>query len=408
MKLKRTNKYRIYPTKSQETRLQNWFSMCRALYNMKFEERETTYQNEGRSVSYNEQQNSLPQLKKERPWYKDLHSQVLQNVLRRLDNAFQAFFRRLKKGDEDPGYPKYKKRGQWKSVTFPQPKQDIITNIDGKYAILRVPKIGNIKLVYHRFIPSDARIKTLTIKYEGGKWYACLSFEYEFECERRHDTTSAIGIDMGLIDFVYTSDGYHIPKPKFLKRYEKRLKILQRRFHKERKENGYTKRFYKLLRALQKTHVKVHNTRVDFLHKTANELLERADVIVYENLNIRNMTKRPKKKKGKDGRYLPNGAKRKSRLNKAIMDAGWGMFREILKYKAEMKGKLVVGVDPKYTSQVCSRCGNVVKKSLSVRTHVCTKCGLRLNRDHNAAINILRLGLESLGVPVVSPRSPRL
>ena len=93
MKLKRTNKYRIYPTKSQETRLQNWFSMCRALYNMKFEERETTYQNEGRSVSYNEQQNSLPQLKKERPWYKDLHSQVLQNVLRRLDNAFQAFFR---------------------------------------------------------------------------------------------------------------------------------------------------------------------------------------------------------------------------------------------------------------------------------------------------------------------------
>jgi putative transposase len=365
---------------------------------MKFEERETTYQNEGRSVSYNEQQNSLPQLKKERPWYKDLHSQVLQNVLRRLDNAFQAFFRRVKKGDEDPGYPRYKKRGQWKSVTFPQPKQDIITNIDGKYAILRVPKIGNIKLVYHRFIPSDARIKTLTIKYEGGKWYACLSFEYEFECERRQDTTHAIGIDMGLIDFVYTSDGYHIPKPKFLKQYEKRLKILQRRFHKEREENGRTKRFYKLLRALQKTHVKVHNTRVDFLHKTANDLLERADVIVYENLNIRNMTKRPKKKKGEDGQYLPNGAKKKSRLNKAIMDAGWGMFREMLKYKAEMRGKLVVGVDPKYTSQKCSRCGNVVKKSLSIRTHVCTKCGLRLNRDHNAAINILRLGLESLGM----------
>ena len=155
----------------------------------------------------------------------------------------------------------------------------------------------------------------------------------------------------------------------------------------------------KILRAIQKCHYKIKCQRNDFLHKTANDLLAKADLIVFEKLNIKNMTKKPKVKKDPDSDgFLPNGASAKAGLNKSISDAGWGKFLTFLKYKAEILGKQTVGVKPVYTSQICSGCGEIVKKSLSVRTHKCPHCKLVLNRDHNAAINILRLGLQSLGL----------
>jgi putative transposase len=370
------------------------FSMCRHLYNWSLGERINAYETETRTVSYTEQQNRLPQLKKDRPWFKGVHSQVLQDVLNRLDKAYKAFFSRVASGSM-PGFPKFKKRGQWRSITYPQyydrPQDSRIT----------VPKLGDIEIVYHRDIPAEASVKTLTITKDGGKWYACFSFEMDHSDESKRDILKAVGIDLGLIDFYYTSDGGHISVPKYLRKQEERLKVLQRRFSHEAK---HTPRYYKLLRALQKVHSKIKNQRRDFLHKRANELLAGADLIVHEDLNIAGMKRRPRPKQDEDGTFLPNGASRKAGLNKSISDAGWGMFLGILRYKAEALGITVAGVNPRWTSQLCSQCGTMVEKALSTRTHLCPECGYDAPRDENAAKNILRLGLESLGLdPIEAP-----
>ena len=384
--IRKSFKYRIYPTKAQKTNLENQFSMCRHLYNRSLAERIEAWEKEQKSITYNHQQNSLPELKKEKPWYKGVHSQVLQDVLKRLDKGYQAFFRRVKSG-EKPGHPKFKKRGQWNSITYPQyskrPDDRIV-----------VPKIGTVKLVYHREILEDAKIKTMTIIKEAGKWFACFSVELPLNIEPKQDLLDPIGIDLGLIDFLYASDGSHIPVPKHLRKKEKQLQRLQQRLSKAKKRS---REYYKILKALQKCHYRVKCQRNDFLHKTANGLLTKSDSIVHEDLKISNMLRRPKPKQDEDGKYLPNNATAKAGLNKSIADAGWGRFLDILKYKTSQFGKNLVAVPPHYTSQQCSSCGEIVEKSLSARTHLCS-CGFVANRDLNAALNILRIGLDTLAV----------
>jgi len=377
-------KYRIYPTKSQKTRFLNWYSMCRHLYNWSLQERQEAYA-EGKIVRYQDQQNALPVIKKDRPWYRDVHSQVLQDTLQRLDKAFKGFFRRVKAG-EAPGYPRYKKRGQWNSVTFPQYR-------DKPAPVVQIPKIGAIKLVLHRQIPQDAKVKTVTIAEDGGKWYACFSTEMETSHlpEPKQGLPRAIGIDLGLIDLYYASDGEHIAAPRWYRSLMDKLARLQRRMAGAEKKSP---RWHRFLSSIRKLYRKIRDKRMDFLHKEANKLLARADVIFHENLRIRNMSRRPKPKE-KDGKYLPNGASCKAGLNKSILDASWGMFISILRYKALEQGKQVIGIPPYYTSQTCPECGEVVKKSLSERTHRCP-CGCAMNRDHAAAQVILALGLESL------------
>jgi putative transposase len=322
--IKKSFKYRIYPTGAQVANLENQFSMCRHLYNWNLKERIEAYEKDGTTISYNQQQNQLPQLKIERPWYKGVYSQVLQEVLRRLDNGYQAFFRRVENG-ETPGFPNFKK--------YIEPEQDL---------------------------------------------------------------QNSIGIDLGLNDFLYASDGFHVSTPKFLRKSLDKLARLQRRFAKAKKRSA---RWYKLLKAIRKCHYKIRCQRHDFLHKTANDLLKLGNVICHEDLNIQAMSRRPKPVQDKDGQYLPNRASVKAGLNKSINDAGWYQFLLYLKYKAVEQGKQIIGVPPQYTSQKCSACGQIVKKSLSVRTHRCS-CGFVANRDHNAAINILRVGLDTLATPV--------
>ena len=247
------------------------------------------------------------------------------------------------------------------------------------------------------------RLKPSSIVKEAGKWFVCFSIEQELEIELNQTPTSFLGIDLGLNDFYYDSDGNSIATPKHLRKSEKKLAKLQRKFAKAPKR---TTKYLKILRAIRKCHYKIKCQRNDFLHKAANDLLSKADVIVVERLNIKNMTKKQKAKKDPDSDgFLPNGASAKAGLNKSISDAGWGKFLTFLKYKADLLGKQVVSVNPAYTSQICSGvdCGKIVKKSLSVRTHRCPHCGLVLNRDHNAAINILRLGLQSLGLTQEAP-----
>ena len=223
-----------------------------------------------------------------------------------------------------------------------------------------------------------------------------------FSCEVPHthrepkqDLEKSIGIDVGLIDFYYGSDGSHIEVPRYLRKSEEKLKKLQKRFSKTQKR---TKKWYKLLKSLQKAHYKVKSQREDFLHKQANRLLKDFDVIIHEDLNIQGLKRRPKPKQDENGKYLPNNASAKAGLNKSISDVSWGKFFEILKYKALVYGKTVIAIDPKYTSQICSLCGNVVEKSLSMRTHICPFCGLVIPRDYNSAIYIKGLGLESLSM----------
>ncbi|MCA1788116.1 MAG: transposase, partial [Desulfobacteraceae bacterium] len=270
-------KYRIYPTRSQVSRLENQFSMCRHLYNWNLEERIKAYEGHGETISYSQQQNALPGLKKERPWFKSVHSQVLQDVLRRLDRAYDAFFRRVKQGVEAPGFPRVKMPGAWNSITYPQYKD--LPAVDH----IKVSKIGDIKIRYHRDIPSNTKIKTLTISKEAGKWFACFSFEDIISNEPKLETYSrSLGIDMGLIDFWYDSDGYSVPAPKHLRQSEKKLKRLQARLSRAKAQQDWPC-VRKLQKALAKCHYRVKCRRNDFLHKTANDLLTRADLICFED-----------------------------------------------------------------------------------------------------------------------------
>lgn len=446
----RSYKYRIYPTKSQTGKLENTFSMCRHLYNWSLAERITSYQIrkyssfvednikleamaacfgqllypeelepvavnilttiEGifgitfsavwekfpRKVSYYYQQNKLPSLKEEKPWYKFPYSQVLQNTLKRLEEAYNDFYKRVKKGKKKAGFPKFKKKGQWCSITYANYSAYKTPIKNGN---VTVPKIGEIKIIYHRLIPITAKIKTLTVEKDGGKWFACFSVELPSEKpELKQDLSKAIGIDLGLIDFYYGSDGSHVPVPKFFRKNEKKLKKLQRRLQKVKdncKGKERPKKYYKILKAIQKVHFRIRCQREDFIHKEANRLLRDFDIIIHEDLSIGNMCRRPKPKQDENGKYLPNGASWKAGLNKSINDAGWYKFTQALKYKALSMGKTVIAINPKKTSQICSGCGNVVEKSLSERTHICPYCDLILPRDYNSALYIKGLGLES-------------
>jgi len=352
------------------------------LYNWNLRERIEAYEKTGTTVSYYDQQNALPQLKKDRPWFKSVYSLVLQDVLRRLDKSFKTFF--AKTG----GFPNYKKHGQWNSITYADHRA---VPVDG---YVQVAKVGELKIKCHRDLPSDAAIKTLTIIKDGGKWFVCFSLDLPDRPESKREHATVMAMDLGLSSFIYTTDGVRVDHPRFLKHELKDLKRLQRQLARTKK--GSVER-RKVIEKLQKRFYRIKCKRKDFCYKLAHELLLHADIIVHEDLAIKNMVRRPKPKLDDSGEYIPNGAGAKSGLNRSIHDAGWGMFVRILAFVASKQGKQVLAVSPRYTSQACSNCGVLVPKTLATRVHSCTSCGYQADRDYNAARNILRLGLESLG-----------
>jgi len=251
-------------------------------------------------------------------------------------------------------------------------------------------KIGAIRVMLHR--PIEGTPKTCTIKYEAGQWYAV------FSCEIKHleplpIVESEVGIDLGITHFAALSDGTFIESPRYYRKAQKKLEKLQQTL--SRKKRGSHRR-EKARKAVAKAHRKIRNQRRDFHHKQAKQLVKQHQTIVFEELQITNISKRAKPKQDENGTYLPNGAAAKSGLNKSILDAGWGQFQQIVSHKAACAGRDVLLVDPKYTSQVCSACGTVRKKDLDERWHLC-ECGCELDRDTNAAINILRLGRSQRG-----------
>lgn len=370
----RTYKYRLCPTKYQVQLLADTLESCRALYNCALEQRKLAYRQFGVSLNYYSQADELKEIKEYFPEYKQVHSQVLQDVLKRVDKAFQNFFHRLKSGKK-PGYPRYKGYGWYDSFTYPQSGFSLSDNSKGNQR-LKLSKIGNIKVKLHRKI--QGTVKTCTIKRELNNWYVCFSCEGEPEILPK--TGKSIGIDVGLEKFATLSDGMIIENPRYLRQSEAKLKREQRKLSRTKKGSNSRK---KQKTKLAKMHLKIKNQRNDFLHKESYKLIDNYDVIVFEDLQVKNMIKN-------------------HHLAKSISDASWSKFIEYTSYKAESAGKEVILVNPRNTSQICSGCGVIVKKSLSVRVHKCPYCGLVLDRDINAAINILRAGTALGGATAVA------
>jgi putative transposase len=391
-------KYRLYPTKKQVETLGRTLDCCRELYNAALQERRDAYEISVKqhpnyydeptrkqrakeyTVDYSEQSAQLPEIKEMREEYKEIYAQVLQDILRRVDKGMKAFFRRMKNG-EKPGYPRFQGKNRYNSFTYPQVSNSAL-GIEGNKLFL--PKIGHIKLKQHR--PIIGEIKTCTIKREGEHWFVTFACEVE-QIQKLPHTDLAIGIDMGLKHFVTTSDGDTIENPRHFRKAHGHLKKLQRSLsHKKRGSN----RRKKVARLVAKAHRKIQNQRRDFHHKAARILVDTYETIVFEDLSVHNMMRRPKPKQDENGKYLPNGTAAKSGLNKSIQDAGWAGFIEIVSYKAACAGVNVYKVNPNKTSQMCSACHKEGEhKDLSVRTFICVHCGLVLDRDVNAALNIL-------------------
>ena len=301
------------------------------------------------------------------PEYGEVHSQVLQDVVQRVDRAFQAFFRRVKNG-ETPGYPRFHGRNRYNSVTYPQFGNGAA--LDNGFLVLS--KIGRIGVRWSR--PLEGTPKTVTISREADGWYVCFSCA-EVATRPLAPTGQETGIDLGLESFATLADGTRIFNPGWYRKAERALKTAQRRVSR-RKKGGNRRR--KAVKLLAKAHLRVKRQRQDFHHKTALTLVRENDAIYHEDLPTANMVKN-------------------HHLAKSISDAGWSQFLRILAAKAAYAGRRVVAVPPAYTSQTCSGCGVVVSKGLSVRWHSCPDCGASLHRDHNAAKNIERLGQSLRG-----------
>lgn len=362
-----TYKYKLFPSKSQQTAMQKSLDACRWIYNKALEMRKEAWEKRKENISHYDTIKMIPVWKKEYPFLKNAYSQSLQEACTRVDLAFQHFFRRYKNG-KTPGYPRFK--GNWyKSFTYPQKGFRLIS--ENK---LWLSKIGDVKIKYHR--PLDGEIKTLTIKRNAlGNWYAC--FSVEVEPEPLPKTAEVTGIDLGLKAFAVFSDGESIDNPRFFRKDEKELTRVQKKLSKCQKGSSEWNR---RMRAVQHIHQRIGNRRDNFAHKISKQIIDEYQIIVLEDLSITDMQKNNFRS-----------------MNKSIGDVAWRKLIQYIQYKAEKAGRTCVLVNPKNTTQMCSRCGKIIKKDLSVRTHDCPHCGLVLDRDHNAARNILARGLSCLG-----------
>lgn len=348
-----TYKYRLYPTRLQERLLESTLDLCCELYNAALQERKEAWKLERKSISGASQSAQLPELKKIRTDLQEVHSHILQNVIRRLDRAFQGFFRRIKVRNGKSGFPRFQPRRRYSSFTCGQ------TGFSLKDDKLRVSKIGDVKVKLHR--PIKGKIKMLTVTRSAtGKWYACFSMEAETQSLPIND--SAVGVDVGLTHFVTLSTGEQIDNPRFFRTDEKALAKAQR---------------CKRRKAVRRIHERIKFRRCNFAHQLSRDLVNRFGLIVFEDLNIRGMMKN-------------------HRLAKSIADAAWNQLFRYVSYKAEWAGGMCKQVDPRNTSRLTACCGELVELTLGDRVIHCPKCHSTIDRDRNASLNILARGLASL------------
>ncbi len=393
----RTYRFRIYPSDAQITILNSTLELCRELYNSFLEQRILAHRM-GKSINYNYQQNQIPELKNAFKEYGSIHSQVLQDIARRVDRAYDNFFRRIreKKNGKNmkAGFPRFKPSNRYNSITYTQSGFRIMEN-----GHVFLSRIGKIRMFMHR--PVTGEIKTLSVKRDSaGDWFVTFTVRTDMKPDendsgrtmRNHQSepVNPVGIDLGLKALFTTSDGKQTEPPEFLRKSEKKLRKAQRNLSGKKTGSGKRK---KAKRRVAKIHRKIERQRDDFSHKLSNTLVKEHDLIVFEDLNIRGMI-------------------RNHHLAKSISDAGWNRIVRYTMYRAESAGTSVVLIDPEYTSRECSRCGNM-KRDLDLpdRIYHCDVCGLTMDRDLNAAINIRRKGVEKLeelrcvgrGTPEVTP-----
>ncbi|MBD6621303.1 IS200/IS605 family element transposase accessory protein TnpB, partial [Komarekiella sp. 'clone 1'] len=389
--MKTAYQYKLRPTKQQAQEIDRWLSMCCAQYNYLLADRFNWYE-QNRCLTnacplvchlpelrdnpeYFGQKRTLPKLKQTHPHYKDVYSDVLQDVVKRVKTTFDRFLKSDNNGKRS-GKPRFKPRSRYKTFLYPRIKPDCIAN-----SRICLPKLGQIKVILHRPIPDGFKIKTASVTKKADGYYVTLSLEDSTVPEIKPDINpdSITGIDMGLKEFLTTSVGESVAIPRHYRKAQKRLRVIQKRV--SRRNKGSNRR-QKSVKQLGRQHKKVADKRKDFHFKTAKQLLSKYDVVVHEDLNIKGLSK--------------------SRLAKSILDAGWSNFLSILTNKAENAGLLVIAVNASGTSQDCSSCGEKIPKKLHQRWHNCPHCGCSLDRDHNAAINIKQ---RAEGHPVLKAKS---
>jgi len=360
--MRKTFKYRLYPTATQRELLRMQLSEACRLYNAALQERRDAYRTHGESLNYYTQANQLKEIRDagdlSLPNY-----HCAQDVLKRLDKAFQAFFRRIKHG-EKPGFPRFKSSRRYDSITFPSHADgNRLLKPEQRKTHLRVQGVGEIKILLHR--PIIGEIKTVSVKREGKQWYACFSVE----CAKKPlpELDNAIGIDVGLESFAVLSNGDAIPNPRWYRTAQKRLRRAQRKV--ARRVNKRSHRRRKAILALQNIHSRIQRLRNEFQHKQSFKLVQHFGIIAIEDLNVKG---------------LAGGM-----LSKSVHDVGWASFFSKIAYKAESAGRTLIKVNPSGTSQTCL-CGATVRKLLSDPEHVCIECGLVAPRDFVSAQVILQ------------------
>jgi putative transposase len=353
VQVRRAYKFLLRPTKSQERLLAEMLEDHRQLYNAALEERREAWGMRKAPVRYYTQAAQLPEIREaDRGGQGRWSAGSQQQTLRRLDRAFAAFYRRVNTAQK-PGYPRFKGRGWFDTVEWPARKNGARWDSVPHPVVTRVYLLGVGHIRTHRHRPVRGTVKTVSVKREGIRWFVILSCD-NVSAHPLPATGAVVGLDMGIASFLTTSDGVHLPNPRLLAAASTRLAAAQRVLARKKRGGGRRRKAVARVAAL---HGKVRRIRLDHAHKTALALVHDHDVICHESLNAMNMTRRPRPRLAADGTHEPNGAVAKAGLNKAILDAGWGLFLRVLAAKAESAGRAVIAVNPRHTSQACSRCG---------------------------------------------------
>ncbi|MGW1271102.1 RNA-guided endonuclease InsQ/TnpB family protein [Streptomyces sp. NPDC002491] len=404
----RAYKFLLRPTARQAVALGEMLRDHCSLYDAALQERRDAYRHVSKtSVRYGDQSAQLKEIRAfdpERQGRWSFSSQ--QATLRRLDKAFQAFFKRVKDG-QTPGYPRFKGVGHFDTVAFPKDGDGCRwdSTPHDRQTRVRLQGVGHVRV--HRHRPVQGRVKTISVKREGNRWHVVLACD-NVPAEELPPTRAIIGIDMGVTHFLTTSEGEHTPNPRFFGAVAEELAAAQQHLATfPQRTRQRTRKHRAAARKVAKLHAKIRRQRLDFHHKTARALVADNDVIAHERLNTAGMTKSPAPKPdpGTDGAFLHNGAAAKAGLNRSILDAGWGQFFAILANKAESAGRLVIPVDPRNTSRTCppslGGCGHMDGKSRVTQAKFqCTACGFTANADHVGASNISdRAGLALCAAP---------
>ena len=378
----RNFQFRIYPSPRQAFTLEGWLaSLCRT-YN-KFLEDRKNYKQTGRVFTAYSQDSELPGLKRLNPDLALVPATACQEMSGRLHRSFQAFFRRCKSG-EIPGFPRFKALDRFNSLTLVQSGWTLIPGAKRCQGRLKISKLGSMPVKDWKLLPESSKVKQVTLKRNAGQWFAVFCCDLP-DPKSLPKTGKSIGLDVGLKSLVMDSNGKSYGDLKPLKKKETKLRVLQKEL--SRKKKGSNRR-QQAKTKVSKAYASLTRAKVYSLHQIANELVRTNDLIAVENLNVKGL----QEKKGPFSRGL----------HRNIGLASWTTFFNLLSYKAEEAGRTFVKVDPRGTSQECSACGALVLKDLSVRTHACG-CGLTLDRDQNAARNILQRALQAPrgGAPLV-------